>query len=57
MTLVTFMCVAYFSRVEATCGTHNIETIYGSGNNKATVLEFEYAIDQNTFDMVVGGVS
>ena len=30
--------------VEARCGEHSIETIYGSGNNKATVTAFKYDI-------------
>ena len=51
------MILVNFSLVDARCGSHNIETIYGSDNYAHQIQDLKYAIDTSTFDTVVGGIA
>ena len=39
----------------ASCGSYDIEAVYGAYDWAHTVLDFTYALDTSTMDMVVGG--
>ena len=53
------LSIAYFScsiaLARASCDTYDLETVYGAYNFLHSVESFHYAIDTESFDMVVGG--